>query len=156
MSERALSNDEVAAAFDEIAERLLLQGESWFKVRAYRRGAEVIRAAAEPVALLSAEGRLAALPGVGKAIAEKTAALLTTGAIPLLERLRAETPDGLLPLLRAGVPPSVLRTLWQRFDVRDEPSLGAALAAGRLDGEPKLRRAAEQALGASARSADGS
>src|SRR5947209_626735 len=104
-------NDEVAAAFDEIAERLLLQGESWFKVRAYRRGAEAIRAAVEPVETLSAGGRLARLPHVGKAIAEKTAAYLATGSIPLLERLRAETSEGQLALLHAGLQPATVRAL---------------------------------------------
>lgn len=138
-------NEAAAAAFDEIAVRLLLQGESWFKVRAYREGAQALREAPESVDALLAAGRLASLPHVGKAIAEKTEALLTKGAIPLLERLRAEVPAGLVELVNAGLPPASVRRLHAEFGVDGPPALAAALAAGRLDGDNKLRAAAEAA-----------
>ena len=139
----ARRNEEVAAAFDEIAERLLLQGESWFKVRAYRQGAEAIRAAAEPVGALSAGGRLAKLPHLGKAIAEKTVAYLTTGSIPLLQRLRAETSDGLLSLLHEGLLPATVRALHERFGVDGPESLRAVLESGALDGDAALHNAVQ-------------
>ncbi len=135
-------NELVAAAFDEIAVRLLLQGESWFKVRAYREGAQALRETPESVDALLAAGRLAALPHVGKAIAEKTAALLATGAIPLLERLRAEVPAGQVALANAGLSPAAIRRLHAEFGVDGPETLAAALAAGKLDGEKKLRSAA--------------
>jgi DNA polymerase (family 10) len=100
-------NAEIAAQFDEIADRLQLLGESWFKVRAYRRAAEVIRGTSEDVAQLAAEGRLKTLPGVGDAIAKKITDYLTTGHISLLDRLRAQTSDEELSRLRA-TPPSQL------------------------------------------------
>ena len=137
-------NEEVAAAFDEIADRMLLKGESWFKVRAYREGAAAIRAAG-PLVELSARGELADLPHIGKAIAEKTAAYLETGSIPLLERLRGEAPVGLLLLLRAGMPPSLVRRAHKECGVDGPPALRAALASGGFDGDRKLRAAAEQA-----------
>lgn len=139
-------NEAVAAAFDEIAVRLLLQGESWFKVRAYREGAQALREASESVDELLAAGRLASLPHVGKAIAEKSEALLTTGAIPLLERLRAELPAGLVELVSAGLPPAVVRRLHAEFGVDGPAALATALAAGKLDSDEKLRAAAEAAL----------
>jgi DNA polymerase (family 10) len=139
-------NEFAAAAFDEIAVRLLLQGESWFKVRAYREGAQALREATESVDELLAAGRLASLPHVGKAIAEKTEALLTTGVIPLLERLRAELPAGLVELVNAGLPPATVRRLHAEFGVDGPAALAAALAAGKLDGDKKLRAAAEAAL----------
>ncbi len=95
-------NAEVAAQFDEIADRLQLLGESWFKVRAYRRAAEVIRGTSEDVAQLAAGGRLKTLPGVGDAIAKKIVDYLSTGHIPLLDRLRAQTSDAELARLRAA------------------------------------------------------
>jgi DNA polymerase (family 10) len=138
----ARRNESVAAAFDEIAVRLLLQGESWFKVRAYRDGAQALRETPQSVDDLLAAGTLASLPHVGRAIAEKTAALLTTGQIPLLERLRTETPDGLVALVNAGMAPAVARRLHAEFGVDGPAALAAALATGRLDGEKKLREAA--------------
>jgi DNA polymerase (family 10) len=104
-------NAEIAAQFDEIADRQLVLGESWFKVRAYQRAAETMRTTAEDVAALSAAGRLDELPGVGEAITTKTADYLATGHIPLLDRLREQAPDGLLALLRAGLTPAQVREL---------------------------------------------
>lgn len=138
-------NAEVAAAFDEIADRMLLKGESWFKVRAYRAGADAIRSAGS-VEELIARGELAKLPHVGKAIAEKTRSYLDCGAIPLLERLRGEVPAGLLLLVRAGMPPFAVRRAHGRFGVDGPDTLRAALAAGRLDGDSKLRDACQEAL----------
>ncbi len=139
-------NDELAAVFDELADRLLLQGESWFKVRAYRTGAAAIRAATEPVEQLSAEGRLGSLPGVGKAMVEKTVAYLATGSFPLLDRVRAAVPDELLGLLRTGLPPAIVRRLRAEFGIESAEALRHALAAGRLDADPRLHRAVEDAL----------
>jgi len=139
-------NEEVAAAFDEIGDRLLLKGESWFKVRAYRDGAAAIRATTEPVERLSSTGRLGDLPQVGKAIVEKTAALLETGAIPLLDRLRDELPAGLLDLLAAGLTPSAARTLYTRYGVDGPASLIGAVQEGRLNADRKLLAAARQAI----------
>ncbi len=139
------ANDEVAAQFDEIADRMLLNGDSWFKVRAYREGAAAIRAA-EPVEALSGRGELAQLPHVGKAIAEKTAAYLQTGSIPMLERLRAGAPSGLLTLLRTGMAPSLVRRARDKYGIEGPESLRAALGASQLDPDPKLRAAAQTAL----------
>jgi DNA polymerase/3'-5' exonuclease PolX len=139
-------NDEVAALFDEIADRLSLLGESWFKVRAYRRAADSLRAAAEEVDALSAAGRLGTLPGVGKAIVEKTAAYLATGHIPLLDRLRAEVPDGLLALLRAGLTPAQVREVRDRLGADSPEALRAALARGGDGLSPGTLRAARAAV----------
>jgi DNA polymerase (family 10) len=92
------TNAEVAAQFDELADRLQKQGEAWFKVAAYRKAAATIRALEEPVETLAARGELRSLPGVGAAIATKIQDYLTSGHIPALDRVRAEqettTPRG--------------------------------------------------------------
>jgi DNA polymerase (family 10) len=75
-------NHEIAAPFDEIADRLLLRGERWFKIRAYRRAAETMRTTTADVAALSTAGRLDELDGIGEAIAKKTAEYLATGHVP--------------------------------------------------------------------------
>ncbi len=84
------TNAEVAAQFEELADRLLQQHESWFKVAAYRKAAATIRDLGEPVEAIAARGGLRSLPGVGAAIATKIQDYLTTGHIPTLDRVRAE------------------------------------------------------------------
>jgi DNA polymerase (family 10) len=84
------TNTEVAEQFDELADRLLRQGESWFKVAAYRRAAATLRKLDEPIDAIAAQGRLRSLPGVGAAIATKIQDYLKTGHIPALDRVRSE------------------------------------------------------------------
>ncbi len=38
-----LHNEDIGAAFDEMADLLAIQGENTFRIRAYRRAAQVVR-----------------------------------------------------------------------------------------------------------------
>src|SRR6266545_2061953 len=95
----AWRNDELARLFQEMAELLLLQGDTGFRVRAYDRGARALSGYGADLTGLS-ERELAAIPGVGKAIAAKVREYLDTGRVAKLEELRAEVPTGLRALLR--------------------------------------------------------
>lgn len=138
-------NAEIAAQFHEIADRLLLLGESWFKVRAYRRAAEIMRAADQDIAALSDAGHLTDLPGIGAAIAAKTADYLATGHIPLLDRLRERVPDGLLALLRVGLTPAQVREL-HAAGIDSPETLRGRLAHTDLPISQKTMAAARAAL----------
>ena len=129
------SNAEAATQLDELADRLLLQGGSWFKVSAYRRAATALRETPDDIASLAAGGSLQRLPGVGEAIATKIEGVLTTGTIPLLERLQLEQPSGLLRLLReAGLAPKQVRALAALSPAVDSPEkLAMAIESGRSE-----------------------
>ncbi|MER3419553.1 MAG: hypothetical protein C4290_03080, partial [Chloroflexota bacterium] len=123
----------------------------WFKVRAYRRAAAAIRDSSEDVARLAVEGGLKTLPGVGDAIAKKITDYLATGHIPLLDRLRTQTSDEELALLRAGLTPSQVREVREKLGTAAPGALRAALAhdAGRLSAQTlaALRRALATKVG---------
>src|SRR5215211_35545 len=72
-----------------MAELLELKGETGFRVRAYDRGARALSGHGADLTKLS-ERELAAIPGVGKAIAAKVREYLDTGRVARLEELRAE------------------------------------------------------------------
>jgi DNA polymerase (family X) len=148
-------NDELARLFQEMAELLLLQGETGFRVRAYDRGARALSGHGADLTKLS-ERELAAIPGVGKAIAAKVREYLDTGRVAKLEELRAEVPPGLRALLRVpGLGPSKARLVHERLGVGSPEELTAAVAAGRIAGLPgmgkrtedNLRRALERMAG---------
>ena len=151
----AWRNDELARLFQEMAELLLLQGDTGFRVRAYDRGARALSGYGADLTGLS-ERELAAIPGVGKAIAAKVREYLDTGRVAKLEELRAEVPTGLRALLRVpGLGPRKARLVHEALGVGSPEELTAAVAAGRVAGLPgmgqrteaNLRRALERMAG---------
>src|SRR5215207_9204467 len=155
----AWGNEELARLFSEMAELLELTGETGFRVRAYDRGARALSGHGADLSGLS-ERELAAIPGVGKAIAAKVREYLDTGRVAKLDELRAQVPPGLRALVRVpGLGPAKARLVHERLGVSSPDELAEAVAAGRVAGlagmgartEANLRRS----LGRMAQPGDG-
>ncbi|MFQ5793095.1 MAG: helix-hairpin-helix domain-containing protein, partial [Acidobacteriota bacterium] len=128
-----MNNAEVAQVFEDIADLLEIKGEKVFKVIAYRRGAEAIRNQGRDIHAVWKEGSLESIPGVGKAIAEKTDELLRTGQLDYYENLKAEIPIGLLNMLKVGdVGPKKAARFWEELGITSVEELEAAAKAGEL------------------------
>ncbi|HSG85251.1 MAG TPA: DNA polymerase/3'-5' exonuclease PolX [Candidatus Limnocylindrales bacterium] len=128
-----LSNGELAAVLHEIGDLLEVKGEVVFKTVAYHRAADAIGRWPESVALAYREGRPPAIPGVGRAIADKLDELARTGRLAYHERLRAEFPSTLVGLLAVpGVGPKTVRVVYQELAVESIEDLRRAAQAGRL------------------------
>jgi len=115
-----MTNHELAAAFDQIADLLEFQGANPFRVRAYRNAARAIHDLPQAAVDLVAERRdaLSRIEGIGKDLAEKAAVLLETGSLPLLEELRAAVPESVLALLRVpGLGPKRAAQLFHELNV---------------------------------------
>src|SRR6266516_870351 len=139
-------NEELAAVFREFTELLELRGETGFRVRAYDRAARAMSGYDRDLASLS-EAELAALPGVGKAIAAKAREYLEHGHVRALQELRAEVPEGLRVLRRVpGVGPRKARLIHERLGVATIEDLTAAVAAGKIAGLPGMGARTEQNL----------
>jgi len=97
-----MSNAEIAAIFEQIADLLEFQGANPFRIRAYRNAARTIQDLPETVEDIAAdpERRLTDVAGIGKDLAEKIATLVQTGSLPLLDELLAEIPQSVLAILR--------------------------------------------------------
>jgi len=123
------SNREVARALREMALFLELE-EVPFKPRAYEKAALAVDALDRPLHEIDAEGGLkglAALPGVGKGIAERIHEQLRKGRMPDLERLRKEMPIDILGLTAIeGLGPKGAKLLYEDLGVRDVPALEKA------------------------------
>jgi hypothetical protein len=84
-------NDQIAALFEEIAERLSQRRQNDFRVPIYLGGAATLRELFAPVDwLLQQEGQagLANLPGLGQTLARCIAQYVSVGRINVLEQLR--------------------------------------------------------------------
>ena len=79
-----MTNQEIAAVFEHVADLLEFQGANTFRVRAYRNAARTIEALPESAADIVAdpERSLTDIEGIGKDLAEKVATLVETGSLP--------------------------------------------------------------------------
>jgi hypothetical protein len=88
------TNEEIADVLDRIADLLEKQGNNAFRIRAYRNGADTVRAAEEPLAQVvekkGDEETLRELPNIGEGIARIIATYVRTGRSDYLERLKGE------------------------------------------------------------------
>jgi DNA polymerase (family X) len=116
-------NATIASLFDELADLYELDGAIVHRVVAYRTAAKAVRESPVSVAALTREGRVTELPGIGKTLEEKIQALLDTGSIPAVEKLRSKFPPGLVDLTRLpGLGPKRARRLYDELGI---DSLGA-------------------------------
>jgi DNA polymerase (family X) len=139
-------NERLSVAFREIGELLEIQEGQSFRVRAYDRASRAISGYGADLATLS-DKELAAIPGLGKAIAGKVREYLETGRIATLERLRMEVPEGLRVLVTVpGIGPRKARLINERLGVASVEDLGNALAEGRLAGLPGMGERTEANL----------
>ncbi len=129
------TNDELAAALEEFADRLEATGVE-YKPRAYRRAAESVAGHPTPLVELDAEGgedALAELNHVGDAIASKLHEAIETGTIEELEELRAEMPAEIDALTRVeGVGPKTVGTLYEALGIETLDDLEAAAEADEI------------------------
>ena len=127
-------NEEVARAFDEMADLLSLKDENPFRIRAYRHAAQNIRAQRRELAERVERGEdLDEIAGIGKDLAGKISELVTTGRLRALEQLRRQVPSGLIELMAVpGLGPKRVRTLFTQLKVRGRADLERIARSGAL------------------------
>lgn len=131
-------NADIAAIFEEIADRLEIQGANPFRIRAYRNAARTLgELPQEARALLEKGDDLTRLPGIGDDLAAKVREILDSGRSSLLERLRRELPPAVTELLQIpGLGPKRVRTLYHDLDVQTAEQLYRAARDGRIRALP--------------------
>ncbi|MGQ0678516.1 MAG: DNA polymerase/3'-5' exonuclease PolX [Actinomycetota bacterium] len=141
-------NDQVAAAFEELADLLHIAGGDRFKVVAYRRVADQVKALSRDIGLFG-NGELVALSGVGKATAAKIQEVLETGTMAKLEEARTLVPAGVRELTALpGLGPKTALLLHDELGINSLAELEKAVKEGRLEGVKGLGPKTAQNLGA--------
>ena len=149
----SLTNVEIADALSRIADLLEAQDADGFRVRAYRRGAERVRATPEPVTSLYVRGGVAALdalPEIGKSLASVIAELVRTGRSSVLERLAGQvSPEDRFTTV-AGIGEELAKRVHAELGIESLEELELAAHDGRLAKVPgfgvRRVRAVQQAL----------
>jgi DNA polymerase (family 10) len=128
-----MTKDDVADALDEIGTLLELKGENAFRTNAYHNAARLVQQLQGDLHQLVAEGKLGEVRGIGDALSQKIATLVTTGSLPYLDDLRASIPAGLVTMLRLpGVGPKKVKALHDGLGIDTIEKLKAACESGEV------------------------
>ena len=111
-------NQQLAALFRTIAELLAAKRANPYRVRAYRRGAEVLLALEEDVAEVARRQALEDIDGIGSELSGKIEEFLRTGRILTLETLRMPLPEQIKGWARLpGLSESLVAYLYSRLNI---------------------------------------
>jgi DNA polymerase (family 10) len=152
----AMDNPGIAQRLDAFATLLELSEANPYTIRAYRRAADTVRAAAVPVAELVRAGRVRQLRGIGSGIEARLRELVETGEIAELAELERELSPELVGLGRyLGLTAQRSIQLARALDIHTADELREAAAAGRLRDVPGIGAKTEaRLLGALARESE--
>jgi DNA polymerase (family X) len=123
-----------------------------FKIRAYRRTADVIENLSSNVEEICNKWKLKGLieiPSVGKAIALKIEELLSTGRIEYFEELKKKTPinvDEFYHLEGIGIGPRTVKVLHDRLGIKNLSELEKAAAEGKIHSVPGFSYKKEESI----------
>jgi hypothetical protein len=130
-----MQNVEIARRLEEVADILEAQKVNPFRVRAYRRSAQAVRRLPTSLAEIwreQGEAGLRAVTGVGENLATALRTLLTTGRLPMLDRLRGETDSVALLESVPGIGNTMAERLHRELGIESLEDLEAAAHDGRL------------------------
>ena len=133
---RSVTNSEIAAVFDHVADLLEYQGGNVFRVRAYRNAAHTIGGLVEPLATVRADTNraLTDLDGIGDDLAGKIEGLLDTGRLLLLEELKSQVPAAAFELMRVpGLGPKKVKQLVDALGIDSLEALEQACREKRVE-----------------------
>lgn len=142
-----MTNEDVAAELDLIADLMEIANANVFRVRSFRRAAETVAGLGDDITDLAAQGTLTEIPGIGKGIAQVIEQYLATGTSDDKEALLVDYPAGLLQLLRiSGFGPKKVALVFKELGITTVDALEEAAAAGRLQDLPGMGAKTEENL----------
>jgi DNA polymerase (family 10) len=138
---RTSPNIDIAGRLDEVANIFAEQGANRFRVRAYRRAANVLGGLAHSVAdIFKREGieGLETIPGVGASIARAIRDILLHGRLAMLDRLRGESEAIALLASVPGIGRKLARRFHDDLGIETLEELEVAAHDGRIEKYPGI------------------
>lgn len=129
-------NAEIAARLEEVAQVLADQEANPYRVNAYRQAAHTVRDWPVPVAELAQQqgiAGLATLPGIGVRLAQAIYQLVSTGRLPMLERLRGDSDPVQLLGSVVGIGRGTAERIHRELGIHTLEELEMAAHDGRLE-----------------------
>ncbi|WP_462137770.1 DNA polymerase/3'-5' exonuclease PolX [Candidatus Mycalebacterium sp.] len=129
------ANRQIAHLFSEIASMLEIQNSNPFKIRAYKKAADLISEMESDLSeMLLAGSDFSSVKGIGKDLSAKIREFFDTGAIEYHGKLRSEVGEGMLEMLKIrGMGPKTAR-LFSDAGVKSVENLERRLLEGAGEG----------------------
>jgi DNA polymerase (family 10) len=126
-----MTKEQIGAILEDIGKLLEVRGDNPFKIRAYTNAARTLETHAGDLPTEVEE--LEAIPGIGKAIAEKIVELQSTGKLRFFEELKEEFPPDLLELFELqGLGGKRIKALYAELGIHSISKLERACRDGSL------------------------
>ncbi len=136
-----MRNLEIAAVFNQIADLLEIQGANPFRVRAYRRAAQNLEGLTGNIEVITKEGKLREIPGIGEDLANKIDEYLRTGGLEFHEQLKKDVPPGLARMVEIpSVGPKTAKQIYDQFRIQTLEELEALCKTDKLLGVPGFKQ----------------
>ena len=128
-----MTNAQIAAAFEELADLYELDGAVSYRVLAYRTAAKTVRESSVSVEQLTRDGKVTELPGIGKTLETKLQTLVETGDMTQAVKLRSQFPSGVIAMMHLpGFGPKRARRLYDELGIDSLEKLRAAAESQQL------------------------
>ena len=129
-----VNKKDVIRLLETIAVYLELKGENPFRVAAFRKAAASLERTDYS---LSEIADFTKLPGIGKGTSAVIEEYIKDGRSTLLDELKEEVPQGLIPLLKLpGLGGKRIAKLYQELNIKDADDLKQACLAGKVSTIP--------------------
>lgn len=143
-----MDNKQIANILSETADLMEVDNQDWFRIRSYRRAAEVIDGLPQQVAeLVGDPKKLLELPGIGKGMLANLQEITRDGKLALHHELLAKYGPSILDLLKIqGLGPKTIALLWSAFHVSDLDAVEKLARAGKIRELPRMGEKQEQKI----------
>ena len=128
-----MNKKDIVKVLNEISVLYELNGENFFKIRAYQMGAGALEVSDIDVSERTTLEELKNIKGIGASIAEHIQTLARTGELKLYDDLRAATPPGLFEMLKIpGLGPKRIKYLYDNLGISSIAELEYACIENKL------------------------
>lgn len=143
-----MDNKTIAAVFNETADLMEINGDDPFRIRSYRRAAEMLEGLPQQVSDLAGDlKKLLEIPGIGKGMAANIQELTQAGKLQLHLDLLQKYRPSMLELLRIqGLGPKTIALIWSAFQVSDLAGVEKLARESKLRTLPRMSEKSEQKI----------
>ncbi len=143
-----MDNKNIATLLYETADLMEIDAQDPFRIRSYRRAAEVIDGLPDQIKDLVCEPKkLLEVPGIGKGMVSNLTEICSTGELKLHQELITKYKPSMLQLLKiSGLGPKTIQLIWSAFQVADVDGVERLAKEGKLQTLPRMSEKTEQKI----------